>query len=76
MASEQFTMRMSKELKDKLEQLSKDTGRSKAYLALEAIENYIDYHAWEVKAIKEGIMAADRGELISEEEMWKEFGID
>lgn len=74
MASEQFSMRMSKETKDKLEELAKATGRSKAFIANEAIEKYCDLEAWQIMAIQEGIRQADRGELIPHEyikQLWE-----
>ena len=38
MSSEQFSLRIPKGTKEKLEQLAKATGRTKAFLSIEAIE--------------------------------------
>ena len=76
MASEQFSMRLSKEIKNKLEELSKATGRSKAYLANEALDRYLDYETWYVQAVQEGIRAVDEGRVVSLEEVKLEWGLD
>jgi len=73
MASEQFSMRISKETKEKLETLAKATGRSKAFIAVEAIEKYCDLEAWQIMAIQEGIRQADNGQLIPIEEIKREW---
>lgn len=67
MASEQFSLRISKETKAKLENLAKATGRSKAFIAIEAIEKYCDLEAWQISAIQEGINQADADEFVSHE---------
>lgn len=76
MASEQFSLRLPKGTKAQLEELAKATGRSKAYLAKDAIEKYLDLEAWQIRAIQEGIKSAERGELVSEEEVKKMWGIE
>jgi len=75
MASEQFSMRISKETKEKLESLAKATGRSKAFIAIEAIEKYCDLEAWQISAIQRGIKDMDEGRFVSLEEVKKEWGI-
>lgn len=75
MASEQFSMRMSKETKTKLEELAKATGRSKAFIALEAIEKYCDLEAWQIQAVLKGIKDMDEGRFVTLEEVKKEWGI-
>jgi predicted transcriptional regulator len=40
-----MTVRLSQELKDKLERLAESTKRSKSYLAAEAIAEYVDLNA-------------------------------
>ena len=46
MASEQFSLRISKDTKSRLEELSKATGRTKSCLAIDAIEKYLETEAW------------------------------
>lgn len=65
MASEQFSLRISKDTKTRLEELAKATGRSKAFIAIEAIEKYCEIEAWQISAIQKGLKQAEEGEFIS-----------
>lgn len=69
MSKGSFSLRLSEELKNKLELVAKATGRTKSYIATEAINSYCDLQAWQISAIQEGIKQADNGELISHEEI-------
>jgi RHH-type transcriptional regulator, rel operon repressor / antitoxin RelB len=48
-----LSIRISPEIRAQLDQLSDATGRTKSFLASEAIENYLANQAWQVKAIKD-----------------------
>lgn len=65
------TVRVTPKIAKRLEKLAESMDRSKSYLAAEAIEEYLDIHEWQIKAIGEGIAAADRGETVSFEEVKK-----
>ncbi len=75
MTSEQFSLRLSKDTKYRLEELAKATGRSKAYLAIDAIEKYLDMEAWQISAIQQGIKDIDENEFVSIDEVKKDWGI-
>jgi RHH-type rel operon transcriptional repressor/antitoxin RelB len=75
MASEQFSLRIPKETKTKLEELAKATGRSKAFLAVDAIEKYCDLEAWQISAVLQGIKDVDEGKFVSMEEVKREWGL-
>ena len=75
MASEQFSLRIPKETKNKLEELAKATGRSKAFIAVEAIDKYIELESWQIRAVQDGIKAGDEGETISIDKIKKEWEI-
>ena len=75
MTSEQFSLRLSKDTKCRLEELAKATGRSKAYLAIDAIEKYLDMEAWQISAIQQGIKDIDENEFVSIDEVKKDWGI-
>ena len=64
-----LTVRMSTDLKTRLEALAKATRRSKSFLAAEAIAAFVELNAWQVDAIRQGLKAADRGELIAQQEI-------
>ena len=76
MASEQFSLRLSKETKCRLEKLAQATGRTKAYLAIDAIEKYLDMEAWQISAIQQGINDIDKGQVVSMDEVKKDWGIE
>jgi predicted transcriptional regulator len=64
-----FTIRLDDETLAKLDALAADTDRSRNWLAVKAIENYVETNAWQIARIKEGIAQADRGEFATEEEL-------
>src|SRR5262245_55831305 len=64
MSSSTFTVRVDSAVKKRLEKLAKSTGRSRSFLAAEAIEEYVDVNEWQVAGIKQAVASADRGETI------------
>lgn len=54
-----MTVRLPAQVKARLEKLAKSTDRSKAYLASQAIEEYLNVQEWQVKAIQDAIRKAD-----------------
>ncbi len=73
-------VRTSPEVKEKLETLAHDMGRSTNYVAAEAFTSYIAENAWQVEAIRKAVEQADAGgPFISQEavERWlKSWGTD
>ena len=69
MASTVLSVRVPQELKEQLEYLSRSSKRSKAYLATEALGDYVKKNAWRAKELHEAIKEADKGVFISHEEM-------
>jgi len=67
MSSSTFTVRVDAAAKKRLERLAKSTGRSRSFLAAEAINEYLDANEWQVAGIKQAIAAMDRGEGIPRE---------
>src|SRR5262249_11426579 len=59
-----LTVRLAPDVKRRLESVALRVRRSKSFLAAEAIEEFLAVQEWQIAAIKEGIAAADRGELI------------
>lgn len=56
-----MTVRLTPEVSEKLEALSRDTKRSKSYLASEAIESYVNLNAWQVAQIKAALAEDEEG---------------
>ena len=59
MSSTTFTVRVNTAVKRRLEKLAKNTGRSRSFLAAEAIENYVNINEWQVAGIKQAIASLD-----------------
>jgi RHH-type transcriptional regulator, rel operon repressor / antitoxin RelB len=64
MRSATFTVRIDTTVKKRLERLAKSTGRSRSFLAAEAINEYLETNEWQVSGIKRAIASLDRGEGI------------
>jgi predicted transcriptional regulator len=56
-----LTVRLPRETKEKLDALAESTRRSKAFLAAEAIGDYVAANAWQVEAIGQALAEADAG---------------
>jgi RHH-type transcriptional regulator, rel operon repressor / antitoxin RelB len=67
MRSATFTVRVDATAKKRLERLAKSTGRSRSFLAAEAINEYLDVNEWQVAGIKRAIASLDRGEGVPHE---------
>ena len=70
-----MTVRIAPDLSEKLDALARDTKRTKAFLAGEAIASYVERNAWQIAHIKAGLAEAERGDPgIPHEEMvrWTE----
>jgi predicted transcriptional regulator len=46
-----FSVRVGRSTKSRLEKLAKNTGRSRSFLAAEAISAYLDTNEWQVAGI-------------------------
>ena len=64
-----MSLRLPNELFDQLGDLAEATGRTKTFLAVQALRNFIDQEAWQIAEIKKGIAEADAGDFATEEEM-------
>ncbi len=68
-----LNLRISPELHRSLALLTKATGRSKSYLAVEALEAYLEDQSWQIQDIEAGIAEAQRGEFATSEEVQSIF---
>ena len=62
-----LTIRVEPSVKKRLERVAKSQRRSKAFVAVDAIEDYLAVQEAQIRGIEEAIAAADRGELIPHE---------
>lgn len=68
-----LSVRLPEDLARRLENLAKSTDRSKSYLAACAVEEYLAVQEWQVHAIREGIAAAEKGQVVGHDEALKEL---
>lgn len=54
-----LSIRVPSESRDQLDELANATGRTKSFLAAEAIEYYLATQAWQIKAIEQAVKKAD-----------------
>jgi predicted transcriptional regulator len=64
-----LTVRLDRAVKKRLEAAAARVRRSKSFLAAEAIEEYLSIQEWQIEAIKRGVEAADRGELVPHDQV-------
>ncbi|MDD5390992.1 MAG: CopG family ribbon-helix-helix protein [Gallionellaceae bacterium] len=68
-----LTVRVTDEMKDQMDALAGATGRSRSWIAAEAIRQYVVNEGWQVAEIRKALVEADAGEFVSEEEMQRVF---
>jgi predicted transcriptional regulator len=64
-----FSVRVDTATKKRLESLAKNTGRSRSFIAAEAINKYLATNEWQVAGIKAAIASVDREGAISHADM-------
>jgi RHH-type transcriptional regulator, rel operon repressor / antitoxin RelB len=67
MSSTTVSVRIDPAVKKRLEKLAKSTGRSRSFLAAEAINEYLDLNEWQVAGIEKAVASLDRGGGVSHE---------
>lgn len=66
-----LTIRLNQSVKDRLNKAAQHQRRSKTFIAVEAIQEYLAVQDWQEKRIREALAAADRGEVVSHETVSK-----
>jgi len=64
-----MSMRLPSELASRLGELAEATGRTKSFLVLQAIQDFVEREAWQVAEITQGLREADAGDFATDEEM-------
>jgi predicted transcriptional regulator len=67
MSSTTVSVRIDPANKRRLEKLAKSTGRSRSFLAAEAINEYLDLNEWQVAGTQKAMASLDRGEGVPHE---------
>jgi len=69
MSSATFTVRVEPRVKKRLEKLARSTGRTRSFLAAEALSAYLDVNEWQVAGVKRAIASLDRGAGVAHQEV-------
>jgi predicted transcriptional regulator len=69
MSSTTLSVRVDRADKERLEALAKSTGRSRSFLAAEAISEYLAVNEWQVAATRQAIVSLERGEGVDHHEV-------
>ena len=64
-----LSLRVPKETIDQLGQLAEATGKSRNFLAVRAMQDFIAREAWQVAEIRQALKEADAGDFVSDEEI-------
>lgn len=68
-----MSVRLSEDLSEQLEALAEATGRTKSFLATQAIRDFLNREAWQIAEIQQAIIEADNGDFASDSEMTARF---
>jgi len=69
MTARTINVRLPEALYKQIEELSKATARTKSFLAIDALTNYVQSESWQIRDIQEGIEEADAGEFASDQQV-------
>jgi predicted transcriptional regulator len=78
MAAKKISVHLPEALYNQIEALSKATARTKNFLAVDALTNYVQSESWQIHDIHEGIKEADAGEFATEKQVkaiFAEYGV-
>jgi predicted transcriptional regulator len=69
----QVSVRLPNELKDRMETYAQLTGRTKSYVAMEALSDYLEWRIPQIEDLKAAVAAADAGDFATEDEVDQVF---
>ncbi|CAK7040603.1 MAG: hypothetical protein DELT_00765 [Desulfovibrio sp.] len=69
-----LSLRVPTETLEQLGLLAEATGKSRNYVAVQAMRDFIEREAWQVAEIQQAIKEADAGEFATDEEVKAVFG--
>lgn len=64
-----LSLRVPQNVLEQLGLLAEATGRSRNFLAVQAMQDFIDREAWQVAEIKQALIEADAGDFATDEEV-------
>ncbi len=73
MASKPTSVNLDEETRDRLDRVARAYDRKRSWIIARAIQEYLDRQEAFARAVEAGIEAADRGELVPNEEVMAEM---
>jgi Predicted transcriptional regulator len=73
-----ISLRLPDDMEQQLVALAKSTGRTKSWLANQAIADYLAREAWQITEIEQALKEADAGDFASDAEVnakFKQWGV-
>lgn len=64
-----MSLRLPDEMAETLAHLAKATGRSKSFLAVDALREYLAREAWQIEELQKALAEADAGDFASDDEV-------
>ena len=69
MSARSINLRLPETLCNQIKELAKGAAKTKRFLAIDALTNYVQSESWQIRDIQEGIKEADAGEFATEEQV-------
>lgn len=64
-----FTVRITPQKKDQLDNLAKQLDQSRNHVVSQAIDGFLELHAWQIEQTELAIAEADAGDFATEDEV-------
>ncbi|MBK5435356.1 ribbon-helix-helix protein, CopG family [Pseudomonas sp. TH32] len=64
-----MSLRLPEDISETLASLAKATGRSKSFLAVDALREYLTREAWQIEEIQKALKEADAGDFATAAEV-------
>ena len=68
--TEPITVRAKKEIVTEIDALASAMDRSRNYVVVQALEQYLETNAWQIERIKDGIAAAREGRVVAADDVF------
>lgn len=69
MTAKTINVRLPPALYHQIEELAKATARTKSFLTIDALTDYVERESWQIRDIQEGIKEADDGEFATDDQV-------
>lgn len=64
-----MTVRLSPDIKERLDALAGATQRTRSFLAAEAIREYVEVNEWQLREIQQALVEADANDFATDDEV-------